>query len=300
MESDQQIDDQQQIDIETLIHTSILCGCVYGIPDDVYIDKRKDGTKYIIVEGSDSLFNWVDNLSFLFKRKDMHRGFYRYAKYCIEKYDLLRELNDPTATRIVFAGHSLGAARVAIVMTELGRELTDDIARDIILFGCPQVGGRKFKKRFQESILKHNDKERKHRCLSLRNGKDVVCGQPFGIFGYTKCDQLIQIDPCCSSQADGDEKVDNERTTMTTNSSQKKTNGIQDHMIGEYSKTLETYQTNNQTLPSKIIANATDQCGTTRRGLGYKLVKATVRVPFVLGLVKGLIKCSSSLKKNKI
>lgn len=219
-----------EIAMDVLIHSSVLCRKVYDMPVDVCIS-WKDQNKYIAIEGSDTLINWVDNASFLLKKNDIHRGFLRYAKYCMKHYNLLDELNDTNASEIIITGHSLGAACVVIVMTELSQLLNIGIPRSVILFGCPHVGGRRFMSRFQKDVLSNLA----IKCTSLKNGADIVCNNPPRLFGYTKIEPLINIDP----------------SMMTHTKS--KNNGIYDHMIGQYCKTLLAYQQQNQSLPPKRI-----------------------------------------------
>lgn len=223
-----------EIDVDVLIHSSVLCGKVYDMPVDVHIS-WEDQKKYITIEGSDTLIDWYDNASFLFRKNDIHRGFLRYAEYCMKQYRLLEELNDTTASEIVIAGHSLGAACVVIVMAELCKLLNVDIPRSVILFGCPHVGGRRFMSRFQKDVLDDHDLAIK--CTSLKNGEDIVCNNPPRVFGYTKTEPLIYLDPSMTE----------------TRQNKTKNNGIYDHMIGQYSKTLIAYKKQNRRLPPKKV-----------------------------------------------
>jgi len=224
---------QNEIDMQILINSSYLCGQVYDMPIDVYV-KLEDDIKYITIEGSDTLINWYDNASFLFRKNDIHRGFYRYARYCMEEYNLLNELNDVNVSKIVITGHSLGAACVVIVLAELCKDFNKDVVREVVLFGCPHVGGRRFMNRFQEKVLNNPDLNIK--CSSLKNGEDIVCNNPPNIFGYTKSEPLIYLNPMTNE-----------------NTKQKGKNGILDHMIDQYSKTLIAYQKNEKKLPPKKI-----------------------------------------------
>jgi hypothetical protein len=262
-----------EIDMDVLIHSSVLCGKVYEMPVDVYISWR-DKTKYIAIEGSDTLIDWYDNASFLLRKNDIHRGFYRYAKYCMKQYKLLEELNDTNASEIVITGHSLGAACVVIVMAELCKLLNVDIPRSVILFGCPQVGGRRFMSRFQKDVL--NDHDLAIKCTSLKNGEDIVCHNPPGVFGYTNTEPLIYIDPCIADE---------------TRTNKMKNNGIYDHMIGQYCKTLTAYQKQNRKLPPKKV---NDKGSFKPKRFAWKCLYAAI----VYKTTKGFTSFASKIKNQ--
>ena len=52
---------------------------------------------------------------------------------------------------------------------------------ELVLFGCPRVGGEIFKKEFNEVANRTG-----LQIYSYENDKDIVCKIPFGIFGYTR------------------------------------------------------------------------------------------------------------------
>ena len=248
---------ENEIPMEVLIDSSMLCREVYQMPVDVYIKWDEDeGIKYIAIEGSDTLIDWYDNASFLFRKKDMHRGFYRYARFCMKEYNLLHELNDENASKIVITGHSLGAACVVIVLSELSGQLNGEIKRDVVLFGCPHVGGHHFMRRFQEAVLHNPDFNL--RCTSLKNGDDIVCNSPPNFFGYRKSEALVYLDPM-----------------INQNKKNKRKNGIYDHMIDQYTKTLLAYAKNEEELPPKTIVNDEKKC-TKKRNIIKNLLYAVV------------------------
>ena len=211
-------------DIETIIECSKLCAEVYNIENDVFI-KTTNKTKYIIIEGTDTFKEWMNNFACLRIKNDIHRGFLRYSKYCICKYELLKEINDNTdIERIVFSAHSLGAACVVISMLLLIPFIYDNKHIDIILFGCPRPGGKHLMERFQNEVI--NNFRINFRFVSIRNGNDIVCSIPPKCFGYKHV-----MNPIIISQ------------TKHTRSC------IKDHQLCHYTEALfETKSSNNITI----------------------------------------------------
>ena len=216
--------DKYSIEIETVIECSKLCAEVYNIEKDVFI-KTTNKTKYIIIEGTDTFKEWMNNLACLRVNNDIHRGFLRYSKYCICKYELLKEINDNTdIERIVFSAHSLGAACVVISMLLLIPFIYDNKHIDIILFGCPRPGGKHLMERFQNEVI--NNFRINIRFVSIRNGNDIVCSIPPKCFGYNHV-----VDPIIISQL---------KHTGTC---------IKDHKLCYYTETLlKTKLSNNITI----------------------------------------------------
>ena len=165
-----------------------LCQYVYTIDDDVYIEYDTDVT-YIVIEGSDTIVNWIDNVSFLWKRNDMHRGFYRYSNYCIERYKLLDVIN--SSRNVILCAHSLGAACAILSVYTLIPFINDNIHIDMILFGCPMMGGTQFAKMFNKNVIKNN---RVHvNVFIYKCGNDVVSMLPSKLFGYTHVQEHISL-----------------------------------------------------------------------------------------------------------
>ena len=157
----------------THIRLAALCKEVYLLHPDLMIIKNKEHTT-VVFEGTDSLQNWKDNLSFCCRTKhDIHRGFHRQALYLTKKHRLHEVFK--ASEKVTFTGHSQGAAVALIVayfLTKNNACTNKDI--DIVMFGCPKIGGSAFKQRVEESDL---------RVTHYVNENDIVAALPIG-FGY--------------------------------------------------------------------------------------------------------------------
>ena len=160
-----------------------MCQRIYKLPQDLHVKKLSSKSSVIVIEGTDSLDNWKDNLSFLFRNKyDIHRGFYRYAHELIVKYELAEVF--ATNDTIIITAHSLGAAAALIIVYLLYKRLHYIPNIELVLFGCPKLGGKTFQSIFNQlsNITIHN----------YKNRNDVVSNLPIG-FGYTHVYQPIQL-----------------------------------------------------------------------------------------------------------
>ena len=91
----------------THIRLAALCKEVYLLHPDLMIIKNKEHTT-VVFEGTDSLQNWKDNLSFCCRTKhDIHRGFHRQALYLTKKHRLHEVFK--ASEKVTFTGHSQGA-----------------------------------------------------------------------------------------------------------------------------------------------------------------------------------------------
>jgi hypothetical protein len=130
------------------------------------------------VEGTDTGVNWYDNISITFRSEDMHRGFLRYANYCLDAYELRNECAGRSA--ITICGHSLGAASATIMVYLLRKEgfISSDVDFELVTFGSPKPGGATFSKNFEQSLTSASN------VFSYQNHRDPVCSVPFSILGY--------------------------------------------------------------------------------------------------------------------
>ena len=164
-----------------------LCHQVYTRAEDVHVEHAhpEDDHTYVVVEGSDSVANWRDNLDV--RRIDgMHRGFARYARRCVDRYRLIDVLEQNE--RIVITGHSQGAA-AALLIAHMLRAHTRNVV-EVVLFGCPNIGDDAF----SASLLEETGDPS---VFLYRNGRDIVCALPFGFLGFSNalCAHTIELKP---------------------------------------------------------------------------------------------------------
>lgn len=157
------------------------CKKVYKVPEDVHVETIDEIT-YVTLEGSDTIVDWFRNIC-IFKKHDTHRGFLRYANYCIDKYDLVNILRN--YPRIVLTGHSLGAAAIVIIAHALKEHPKNVI--EIVVFGCPRIGGKAFAHRL------NNARDVIPPICSYQYGRDIVCTIPYTFLGFTSTVQPIVI-----------------------------------------------------------------------------------------------------------
>lgn len=151
------------------IFAANLCKQVYITNTGIIVKKYKKNT-YICLEGSYTIFHWIDNFC-VFKSNDIHTGFYKNTQKRIQKYNI-EDLIDSNEN-VILCGHSLGAAAVLLLSYQL--QDTHNI-KEIVIFGCPMISGKNFKKEFQ----KKNNID----IYSYKNGNDIICSLPFSCFGY--------------------------------------------------------------------------------------------------------------------
>uniref|UniRef100_A0A803N7I1 Phospholipase A1 n=1 Tax=Chenopodium quinoa TaxID=63459 RepID=A0A803N7I1_CHEQI len=92
---------------------------------------------------------------------------------------------------ITFAGHSLGATLSVVTAFDVVENLTKEIPVSAIVFGCPKVGSKAFKKRF--------DSYTNLKVLHVRNVIDLIPLYPFKLLGYINIGIDLEIDTRKSS-----------------------------------------------------------------------------------------------------
>lgn len=240
------MENKTRLTIDELIECSTRCAHVYELPVDVHSELIENTrTKYVTIEGSDTWIDWFDNASFLFRRNDMHRGFYRYARYCMHEYHLLHEFNDPRVDRVILTAHSLGAACAVISLTELAPFLRDKLRIDVVLFGCPKPGGVDFYERFQREVVRNDRLDVE--CVSLQNGGDIVCSVPPALFGYHLVNACTVLE--AEAEARSTDPVAVPPTPKVPPKRKRKQNRVEDHKIREYTKSLKWYKTEKKSIP---------------------------------------------------
>lgn len=158
---------------------ALACKRQYAEPEDVSLGMHSSGVPMLVFEGTDSSSNWLRNIDIFSTQKGVHRGFWKYAMWCINEYDLLNVFR--AHEELILTGHSLGAAAAVIVRYILRHQKT---RVRLILFGCPKVGTEKFRSKFHKVI--------NLAAISFIKEEDVVgcvpCGCPAG--GYV---QIINV-----------------------------------------------------------------------------------------------------------
>ncbi|KAJ8438183.1 hypothetical protein Cgig2_001901 [Carnegiea gigantea] len=87
---------------------------------------------------------------------------------------------------ITFCGHSLGATLSVVSAFDVAENLTTDIPISAIVFGCPKVGNKAFKDRF--------DSYPNVKVLHVRNTIDLIPHYPTGLMGYVNIGTELEID----------------------------------------------------------------------------------------------------------
>jgi predicted lipase len=164
-----------------------MCKDVYNDKKEIIV-KKKYGKMFIAMEGTDNIKDWINNLSFMFKKNDKHSGFTRYANHCKEQYNIKNIVNKNK--HIIFTGHSLGAASTLIMCNDIINEQNIKNKNiEIVLFGSPKVGGKQFTQQFN-TLLEQN----KNISVSIyKHNNDIVCSLPLQKFGYHHITNIHQI-----------------------------------------------------------------------------------------------------------
>lgn len=168
------------------LHCAHMCKHIYSKKPNLLFNKHKN-ILYISIEGSNTLVNWVDNVSLIMKRNDIHRGFTRYATYLLNEFNIFDIFEDiHEYDKIILTGHSLGSASATLIAYELCKKQIAQNADncfqnkfELVLFGCPKIGGDSFKNEFNDLVHKTGLD-----VFNYENINDVVCKIPFSIFGY--------------------------------------------------------------------------------------------------------------------
>jgi len=87
---------------------------------------------------------------------------------------------------VIFCGHSLGATLSVVSAFDVAENLTTDIPISAIVFGCPKVGNKAFKDRF--------DSCPNVKVLHVRNTIDLIPHYPTGLMGYVNIGTELEID----------------------------------------------------------------------------------------------------------
>ena len=148
---------------------AIACSAQYKQTEDIDVFEHSCGKTMIVIEGSDTWRNWYRNMDIRTTNKGAHRGFWKYAEWCVEHYQLRDVFRDNH--EIIITGHSLGAA-AAIMITYMLRIYKINV--HLVLFGCPRVGTITFRKHFKKMTPM--------KCSSFQNAGDLVPCMPIRSF----------------------------------------------------------------------------------------------------------------------
>lgn len=139
------------------------CLSVYDDWLDVLVEPSPDYT-IIACSGTEDLSDWLINLSFIFNKDSVHRGFLSNSYRLIPL--ILTKIN--TKEPLIFTGHSLGGATailLAIILKEWGYNVSQ-----VITFGCPRIGTSIFNNIYNDlNIL----------TINYVHGKDIIPSLPF-------------------------------------------------------------------------------------------------------------------------
>ena len=167
---------------------ALLCKKLYHKQNKtITVKHNKD--LYIAIKGTTTVNDWKNN--FYLKRNDIdiHKGFSEYAHECmIEFYD--ERLTDHSdIENIIISSHSLGSCAAIIIlyhMMKKNAEFVKDKNIDLLMFGSPKPGGKKFMEEFTKMCVEFNVT-----LYRYVNKYDVITNYP-PLEGYSHvCDEII-------------------------------------------------------------------------------------------------------------
>ncbi|KAH6785477.1 hypothetical protein C2S51_037932 [Perilla frutescens var. frutescens] len=169
---------------------------------------------YVVWRGTETTYEWIDVAHFdpvsaepllrhgeesaakvmngwlkLYTSKNPNSAFMKHsAREQLQRkiYQLIREDYRKENVSIVVTGHSLGAAIAVLSAFDLVENGVDDIPVSAIVFGCPQVGDRKFMERVQH--------HKNLKILHTKNKLDLVPHYPGDMLGYSDAGIALEID----------------------------------------------------------------------------------------------------------
>lgn len=163
-----------QLDVTTAAQLS---RAVYNKPAD-WLIYSEGPTTWLSIEGSDCAVDWRRNCEFLLSSDDEHLGFKCYATRLMAEM-LAAGVYLSRAQHLIICGHSLGGAVATIIAAALQDQIP---SLDLITFGSPRPGGRKFRQRLR---VPH------HRYV---HGNDVVPHLPSPLLGFRHTAPALQLE----------------------------------------------------------------------------------------------------------
>ncbi|KAL2937423.1 Phospholipase A1-IIdelta [Bienertia sinuspersici] len=104
----------------------------------------------------------------------------------LKKIKLLIDKYKDEELSIIFTGHSLGATLSVLSAFDVAENITSDIPVSAIVFGCPKVGNKRFKERF--------DSYPNLKVLHVKNTIDLIPHYPARLMGYVHLGTELNID----------------------------------------------------------------------------------------------------------
>ena len=148
---------------------AIACSLQYTNTEDIDVFEHSCKKTMIVIESSDTWRNWYRSNDIRTTKNGAHRGFWKYAEWCVEHYQLRDVFRD--RHELIITGHSVGAA-AAIMITYMLRIYNINV--HLVLFGCPRVGTLTFRKHFLKMT--------RVKCSSFQNTGDLVPCMPIRSF----------------------------------------------------------------------------------------------------------------------
>ena len=153
--------------------------------------RKKDDTLWITFRGTDSLREWLSNLTFWKKTIPydnmeteirVHTGFLNTYKTKNVR-DVILDAIEEDVHCVKISGHSRGAALAVLCAVDIQYNYQDrDI--EVILFGCPRVGNNAFVKSYNKRVNK---------TIRVENSNDFVTKMPFPFMGYRHVGALLRV-----------------------------------------------------------------------------------------------------------
>lgn len=152
------------------IYSAKLCKQLYQNPrrNTMMVYKKQSNSLFVVLQGTNSICHWIHNFALLpTKDEGLHTGFKQYADLCKKElidtiYNEEFELCFNDIDKVYLTAHSLGASAIIILVYELLKEgifsnHIKDLHIDIVLFGAPKSGNKRFLKNFQNVLNKYSN-----------------------------------------------------------------------------------------------------------------------------------------------
>ncbi len=146
----------------------------------------------IVFRGSDSRKDWKTDSKFwkttvpygnYSSKIRVHSGFISAYKSPNIRVRIQKYISDFDAEKIYLTGHSYGAALAILCAVDLEYNFPKK-DYEVIVFGCPRVGNRAFKKSYNLRVFK---------TLRVENSGDIVSKVPFACLGYRHVGSRLKI-----------------------------------------------------------------------------------------------------------
>lgn len=156
-----------------------------------YYVGKGEKTLLIAFRGTDSFMDFITDIKCNKKtvpynntdsKIQVHTGFIgAYKEDCVRGE--IHKLITPEIKKIYITGHSYGAALAVLCAVDLQYHYPERFF-EVVLFGCPRVGNRWFRKSYNKRLIK---------TLRVENGNDAITKLPFACMGYRHVGIKINI-----------------------------------------------------------------------------------------------------------